>query len=255
MIRTASIIVSFVALLGCQSPKASDGLYQVSLIDALLAGDYDGHVTIGELREHGDFGLGTFDQLDGEMIVINGVVYRADAAGQVERVGDDETTPFAAVTWFDTDRWVSLDAAGDLDSLHAQLDTALENENLFYALRIEAVLPMLKIRSVPEQDEPYKPLAEVVADQTVWTYENITGILVGLRCPAYSKGLNVPGYHWHFISHDREIGGHVLAAELPATRVRVDRLADWSIRLPEHGAFAGVDLGVDRHEALHRVER
>lgn len=242
-------------LLGCQSPGADDDLYQVSLIDALLAGDYDGQVTIGELRRHGDFGIGTFDRLDGEMIFINGTVYRAAADGTVERVADDETTPFAVVTWFDTDRWVRLEAADDLDALHANLDAALDNKNLFYALKIEAVLPVLTIRSVPAQSRPYQALADVVADESVWTHEDIAGTLVGVRCPAYTKGLNVPGYHWHFISHDRKIGGHVLAATLPATRARVDRLADWSIWLPEHGAFSEVDLEADRSEALDEVEK
>ncbi len=254
-LRRIASLGLLLGLIGCAAPLP-DGLHQVSLIDALLAGDYDGHVTIGELRELGDFGIGTFDKLDGEMIVINGAVYRAASDGTVQRVDDDQTTPFAAVTRFETDHWLDLDDAADLDALGEVIDAALGNTNVFYALRVEAVLPTVTLRSVPAQSPPYKPLAEVVANQSVWEHEGLAGTLVGLRCPAYSKGINVPGYHWHFISHNRRIGGHVLAATLPqqGVTVRVDRLTDWSVRLPEGDGFGTLDLDADRTAALHKVE-
>ena len=46
-------------------------IYQTSLMSALLSGVYEGETTMADLLQHGDFGLGTFNHLDGEMIAFN----------------------------------------------------------------------------------------------------------------------------------------------------------------------------------------
>ena len=242
-------------LFGCAQHQHDDTLYQVSLIDALLAGEYGGVATVGAVRRQGDFGIGTFDRLDGEMIVLDGVVYRAKSDGTVERVADTETTPFAAVTRFEADRRIAIAEPMSLQALQQRLDTELGNQNIFYAVRIDCAPARLTIRSVPLQTPPYRPLAELIAEQSVWTHEGVAGTLVGLRCPEYSAGLNVPGYHWHFISDDRHMGGHVLEAELPACEVDVDRLTNWRVVLPDDAGFGKVDLGADRRKELERVEK
>lgn len=249
-------LVLTLLLLGCAHSQRDGALYQVSLIDALLAGEYDGAATVGDLRRHGDFGIGTFDRLDGELILLDGVTYRAQADGTVERVADAETTPFAAVTWFEADRQIAFSEPLALPALQQRLDELLGNPNLFYAVRIDCTPASLTIRSVPTQSKPYRPLVEVVKNQSVWTHEGISGTLVGLRCPEYSAGLNVPGYHWHFISADRRVGGHVLQAELPACVVMVDRMTDWRVALPDNDEhFGKVDLGAERRRELEQVEK
>ncbi len=182
---------------------ASDSLTQVSVISALMAGDYDGSVGLDKLKTLGDFGLGTFDGLDGEMVVLEGVVYQVRSDGSVAQPGDGERTPFAAVVRFSADRRLQLAAAGSLEQLNQALDALIGSANRFYAVRIDGPLPRLKVRSVPRQAKPYPSLAEAAKAQTVFDLDGARGTLVGLRCPAYSKGMAVPGYHWHFISEDR----------------------------------------------------
>src|SRR5580700_10395755 len=75
-------------------------LYQTSLMSALIAGIYEGEATYGEIRKHGDFGLGTFNQLDGEMIGFDGTFYQLRSDGSARPVAAEQKTPFAVVTFF-----------------------------------------------------------------------------------------------------------------------------------------------------------
>ncbi len=254
MIRTW-MIAACVALSGCQPAAQRDSLYQVSLNDALLAGEYDGVKTIGDVRRHGDLGLGTFDRLDGEMIVLDGVVYQAKADGRVLVARDDQTTPFAAVAWFKPEFRVSIRQADTMESLGRQIDAALPGVNWFYALRIDGTFDRITIRSIPPQRPPYPPVTELAEQFVVWELRDVAGTLVGLRSPAYSKGINMPGHHWHFISDDRSAGGHVEALRLKDVEVQVDRLTRWIVDLPDDEGFARVNLSVDRSADLEKIKK
>ena len=159
----------------------------------------------------GDFGVGTFDRLDGEMIVLDGEMYQALADSTVRLADLDGTTPFAAVTFFKEDGRIDNIAAATLDDLNEQLDLKLLRRNSPYAIRITGEFAQLALRSVPAQSPPYQPLIEVVKQQVTWQHRNLRGTLVGLRCPHWMGTLNVSGYHWHFLTDDHKIGGHVLA--------------------------------------------
>jgi acetolactate decarboxylase len=232
-----------------------DTLYQVSVVNALLAKDYDGEFTLDELLRHGNFGLGTFDRLDGEMIVLDGRIYQAKGDGTVERPPLTETTPWAAVTRFRTDSQLSIDHPMSIEELEEKIDAGLANPNLFYALRIETRIPTITIRSVDAQSKPYRELVNVAQGQKSWTHEDIKGTLVGFRLPPYIGSMNVSGYHWHFISSDREVGGHVVAAELDRGAVDIDHIRTWEVVLPEEDDFGTLDLETDRSKDLEAVEK
>jgi len=232
-----------------------DTLYQVSVVDALLAKDYDGQVTLEELLRHGNFGLGVFDRLDGEMIVLDGKIYQAKGDGTVERPLLTETTPWAAVTRFRTDSQLSIDHRMTIEELEAKIDAGLDNPNIFYALRIETRIPTITLRSIDPQSKPYRDLVSVSERQKRWSHEDIKGTLVGLRSPPYVGSMNVSGYHWHFISADREVGGHVVAAELDRGAVDIDHTRTWEVVLPEGDDFGILDLGIDRRKDLETVEK
>ncbi|MEM8607200.1 MAG: acetolactate decarboxylase [Myxococcota bacterium] len=234
---------------------ASDALFQVSIIDALLAGDYDGVATLSEVRQHGDFGLGTFDRLDGEMIVLDGTVYQVRGDGTVRVPPMSETTPYAMVTKFAVDAQWSIDRAMTMGELEAELDRRIDNPNIFHAVRIDGVIPRLELRSVNAQEKPYPDILEVAETQSTWTHENVPGTLVGFRSPAYVGTMAVSGYHWHFISDDRTLGGHVLSADVHHGLARIDAIRKWDVRLPESATFDKLDLQVDRSEDLETVER
>lgn len=205
------IALSILALFtgGCQTIPM-DTLTQVSTIDALLAGDYDGHTSCEALLENGNFGIGTFDRLDGEMVLLDGKVYQVKADGHAYSPAPSQGTPFASVVRFSADTHLSLSGPMDMTALQEKLDVTAPGKNLFYAFKLNGTFARMKTRSVPAQVKPYPPLIEVTRNQPVFEMENVRGTLVGFRLPAFVKGINVPGYHLHFLSEDRSRGGHVL---------------------------------------------
>jgi acetolactate decarboxylase len=230
-------------------------LFQFSTIDALLAGLYDGEMTMKQLKHEGTFGLGTFDRLNGEMVVLDGNIYRVTAHGTVEKATEQETTPFAAVLPFSADFSIPLSDITSLQQLNEVLDTKLPSLNYFYAIRIDTTLPNLTTRSVPAQNKPYPPLKDVVEHQAIFQLNGQTGTLIGLRCPTYVKGINVTGYHWHFINTDRTKGGHVLKLTFPEATAHISSATNLQINLPKSNTFSNIDLNKDRTKALHKVEK
>ncbi|KGK97816.1 alpha-acetolactate decarboxylase [Methanococcoides methylutens] len=239
-----------------QSELQNDILYQVSTIDALLEGLYDGQLSMGELKEQGDLGLGTFDALDGEMIVIDGEVYQMKTDGYAYSVDDSVTTPFAAVTYFETDEAIVLNGPSNSSEVALLVGESLPSKNLMYAIRIDGTFEHMKVRSVPAQEEPYPLLVDVIAvEQAVFELENVEGSIVGFWLPYYVEGINVPGYHFHFIDTDREKGGHVLDYTILNGTVYIDQTAGFELSLPESAEFMDVDLLRDKGDELHTVEK
>ena len=99
-----------------------DVLYQVALIQSLVQGYYDGIITVGELKQHGDTGIGTFEGLNGEMIVLDGTVYQAVADGSITIPADEETVPSGSVTFFDTDKTLTLIGISDMAALQESVE-------------------------------------------------------------------------------------------------------------------------------------
>lgn len=230
-------------------------LYQVSTLSALLDGAYDGQVLISNLKKHGDLGIGTFSGLDGEMIVLDDRVFRASYDGSVEEVDDLEMTPFAAITCFDVDEELDGQQFKNYEELKEKLDGMVENKNLFYAFKISGDFSYVKVRSVPPQNKPYPPLSEVTKNQPVFEYEDLKGHLVGFWCPEYVEGLNVPGYHLHFISEDLTKGGHLLEIQLENSSIMVDQTPSFQMKLPENDSFGKLDLNRDQKKEIERVEK
>ena len=231
-----------------------DRITQVSVINALMVGRYDGVMSIPDLLRHGDFGVGTLDHLDGEMVVLDGKAYQVRGDGMVAEVEPGRSTPFAVVTPFGPDGEFPCPEVASLTALDARLDEALPQKNNFVAIRVDGRFASLTLRSVRRQEPPYRPLAEVAESQSVWTHSDLGGTLVGIRCPAWVGGLNVPGYHWHFLSDDRKVGGHVLDCRVREGRVRYDVCRNWEVKLDGSAEFNRADLGEDRSGDLRRVE-
>ena len=252
-------VVSFSCQVHAEATIKTDALYQVSLINALMQGDYDGTVSVGDLLKIGDTGIGTFDRLDGEMIMLDGVVYKAKADGSVDIQPDPETVPFAAVTFLDNDI-ARQDIAGlsSIDALKAYLDDLVHQEtgdyNRFYVAVIEGRFNTVHVRSVPEQTKPYKPLSEIAETQPEYIYESLEGTIVALRCPDFVEGINVPGWHLHFISKDRSKGGHMLNADLLIGSLKMDVISDFNMKLPNTDSFSSLDLTKDLSSDTEKVE-
>ncbi len=257
-------IIGFFALLsaiaifatGCIS-RPENTLSQVSTIDALLAGVYDGEITLKQVLEMGDTGIGTFNCLDGEMIVLDGKVYQVKADGKVYTPPLHITSPFAALINFQAECRLTLNQDVDYPALKKMLDKAAPRRNLFYAFKIKGTFKSMKTRSVPRQKKPFPPLVEVLKTQPVFNMENVSGTIVGFRCPAYVKGINVVGYHLHFISGDRKQGGHILQFQLlKGASIEFDCANKFFMLLPgSRTGFNKANLKIDRSRELHKVEQ
>jgi acetolactate decarboxylase len=254
-LKKMALIGTFLLFCWMPAMAGQDTLVQVSTIDALLGGLYDGTMAIGELRTYGDFGIGTFHRLNGEMVMVDGVVYRVRGDGGVEIVADTDTTPFAAVTFFETEMRREIPAGTDFLAFQQWLDTLLPNPNLFYAVRLQGRFRVMKTRSVPAQSKPYPALTEVARHQPEFAFEDVEGVVVGYRSPAFVKGIGVPGYHLHFLTSDCLTGGHILAFTVQQATVDIDQTSEMLLRLPESTEFSSLDLGQDRSAELMQVEQ
>lgn len=239
---------------GCVGPSRNT-LYQVSTIDALLAGTYDGDLALHELLKQGDFGIGTYDNLDGEMVLLDGVFYQVKASGKVTAPDPRGETPFAAVCAFRPERTLAVPPGSDMAAVERWLDREVPPHNRFCAIRIDGTFKTMRTRSVPAQERPFPPLKAVAATQPTFDFENVSGTIVGFRCPPYVAGVNVPGYHLHFLSQDGAKGGHILGFELVTGTAQVDELDRFVLQLPGTEDFATVDLARDRQRELTGVEK
>ncbi len=251
----AIVVCSFLFLLGVPA-RSQDTVMQVSTIDALVAGLYDGSLSCAGLLQYGDVGIGTFDRLEGEMVVLDGTVYQVKGDGTVHRPGPDMKTPFAAVCRFVADETIALHKGMAFKAVEQAIDASISGTNLFYAIKIMGTFSYMKTRSVPSQSKPYPPLAEAAKGQRIFEMHNIAGTIVGFRCPPYVQGINVPGYHLHFISDDRTQGGHVLDFVFDQGDCHIDRCHRFLMVLPtEEEAFQKVDLSRDRSRELQQIEK
>ena len=239
---------------GCAGPSRNT-LYQVSTIDALLAGTYDGDRTLPELLKQGDFGIGTYDNLDGEMVLLDGTFYQVKASGKVTAPDPRGETPFAAVCAFRPERTLAVPPGSDMAAVERWLDRDVPPRNRFCAIRIDGTFKTMRTRSVPAQERPFPPLKAVAATQPTFDFENVSGTIVGFRCPPYVAGVNVPGYHLHFLSQDGAKGGHILGFDLVTGTAQVDELDRFVLQLPGTDDFANVDLARDRQRELSGVEK
>jgi acetolactate decarboxylase len=221
----------------------------------LLEGVYDGEITYKKLKKYGDFGIGTFNNLDGEMIGLESRFYQIKTDGIAYPVDESMRTPFAVVTFFEPDKSVLLDKALNYEKLKQYLDSLLPTQNIFYAIKIKGKFSYIRARSVPRQEKPYPPLTQVVKKQSIFEFDFVEGTIVGVRSPSYVKGINVPGYHFHFITSDKRTGGHVLECLIKNVKIEIDYTSKFYLVLPESDSFYELDLTRERQEEVKKVEK
>ncbi|WP_437185100.1 acetolactate decarboxylase [Planctomicrobium sp. SH668] len=230
-------------------------LTQVSVINALMLGQFNGTVPVQDVLKDGDFGLGTVDQLDGELIILDGKAFQARSDGSVVECAEGLTTPFAVVTPFQGEDGFVCPPIGSLEQLETLLDGRLPSKDAFVAIRIDGHFDHIYLRAVPKQVPPFRTLSEVVKTQSEWERKSIQGTMIGIRSPKWVTGIGIPGYHWHFLSKDQESGGHVFNCQFDSASVAYDRCETWVIKLGSGDETAGLDLNQDLSEELEKVER
>jgi acetolactate decarboxylase len=241
------------ALSGCLGVPQHT-LFQVSTSGALVQGVYERAVSSRFLLNYGDFGLGTFENLDGEMVVLDGAIYQVRSDGKVLSITDDVGTPFAVVTHFTADQDRTIESASSFEEITKICDRYRDSDNLFYAFRIDGRFAHIHTRAMKATLDGL-PLAKAAAIQPEFEFTDVVGTLVGIWAPQFSSALNIAGYHFHFLSEDRKKGGHLLECNGKNLRVRVDRLNDFHLSLPESEEFLRADLSQDTSKDLAYAEQ
>jgi acetolactate decarboxylase len=236
-------------------PTIDTSIYLCAPVNALVEGIYEENVSLAEIQTHGDFGLGTFNDLDGEMVMIDGRTYQITADGRVREILDDQTlSPFACVTFYNPISHDDILAEMSHERFEEWLDGLLPSPNLFYAIRIEGEFSHIKARSVPKQAN-YRPLVEVAQDQSVFEFTDVRGTMAGFYTPSYMASLNVPGMHLHFLSEDKQVGGHVLECSPREGRVGVQFIRRLELSLPMTFDYLTLDFQRDIGADLDKVEK
>ena len=228
-------------------------MYQISTSTALVEGVYQGGISSKELLNGGDFGLGTFEGLAGEMVVVDRTIYQARPDGSIQRRDDDFRVPFAVVTHFREDSSFQTGRFAALHELESACDRHRESDNLFYALRLDGRFEAVHTRVV-RPAEPGTRLIDAVKTQPEFHFSNVEGTLVCIWSPRYASSFNIPGYHFHFLSHDHSKGGHVLDCRAQELHAGIQMLCEYDVRLPSKGRFMTADLAKDPAADLAKTE-
>ncbi|NCT56390.1 MAG: acetolactate decarboxylase [Legionella sp.] len=228
-------------------------LFQLSTSAALVQGVYQGCATVAHVKTQGDFGLGTYEALNGEGLMLDGHVFQARSDGVVVEPDDASQVPFWVSTWFVSDRAAKLSKVSNWDELCSQINKLRRSDNLFYAIRIEGVFERILYR-VACQSSPGTDLVSATNQQAEFRLEHVEGTLLGFWSPEYAKSFNIPGYHLHFLSSNHQHAGHVLDISGKNLKLKIMDINKMMITLPESDAFLHADLSIDPAEALSQAE-
>jgi acetolactate decarboxylase len=231
------IILPFLILYGCSSNR-EDTIYHYSILKALDNGVLEGNVKLAELKKHGNFGLGTYNKMNGEMIILDHVVYRVAQDGKLVQPDDETLIPYSVVTFYHQDDTLSMNGEINYPSLKEYVDRRVPSRNQFYAFRITGEFEYIKCGGADIQEKPYdKTLNQILATRPVYEGKNVKGTLVGFWCPEYIGDINSKGFHLHFLADDHSIGGHLMEFTSHSLQIGFDSKSEYKIQLPNTEDF------------------
>lgn len=222
-----------------RDPAAEHTTFQAGTLNGLMDGHLGGDATLVDLLLHGDHGIGTVQNLAGELVIIDGEPFVINGDGDVDRVPENTRTPFAVVCQFTPQERAELTDPLGLAELRDVVDDLVAAPSSILAIRVDGQFRDLRLRSVHAQKPPYPSLLEVTKHQTEWALSSARGTVVGFRFPDRMAGVEVPGHHLHFLSDDRTHGGHVLDLTLIEGHAMADSGDELHVELPDH-----IELGV-----------
>ena len=235
-------------------PRERIEVFMTSPINAILEGLYEANTSIKELKTHGDFGIGTFNDLDGELVLLDGKAYQLDGEGKACTVSGEELTPFATACFMEPVCDESIVAPLDYSEFNSFLEQCLPSPNLFYALRIDGVFDSVRTRSVLRTAN-YTPLVEATADLKTKEFGSVAGTLVGFYTPDFLPSVNVPGFHFHFINENRNEGGHLLECSIREGTLSIQFFHQLNLNLPVTLDYLGAEFGRDARKDIEQAER
>ena len=207
---------------GCRTIPQKDTIYQLSTVNALIGGAYDSDTAYSEVLQHGNFGIGVFNGLDGEMILLDGQIYQMKADGKVYKPKQSIKTPFATICQFTADKKITIQEGTDYNALKEIIDSYIPDQSQFCAIKINGRFKAIKTRRIPRQKKPYPPIQYISKNAPIFDLTNVSGTIIGFRNPSYAKGILSTGYHLHFIADDKSQGGHVMSLEVEKAECELD---------------------------------
>lgn len=219
---------------------SKNSLYQYGTIGSLMAGAMDGTETITDFLTHGDFGIGTMDGVDGELVVLNGEAFKASATGEVIRLTGPEKLPYGAIAHFHANHHFSVTDELANEQVEELVLRNMRSKNLFAGVKISGTFKKMHTRAMPKQTPPYIRFSEV--EQPNFYAEEIQGTIVGFYSPALFHGTSVAGFHVHFISDDRQFGGHVLDYVVSDVQVEIQDYTDLIQDFPKVAEFLDTEF-------------
>jgi acetolactate decarboxylase len=231
MICTAAFYAVLQFQTDTEDTSNNDTLFQLAAFNTFSAGNYSGFMNYSELAKHGDFGIGTLDGLNGEMLALNGVFYQIPADGKPVQIPPSETAPYATITYFNSDKTLTV-ADLNYTQLKTQLDNSLPSQDVIYAIKVTGSFDYAQTRSPQKQTQPYPVLADALKSQSVFSLSNVSATAVGFWFPNSMSGVDYVGYHLHLITDDRSAGGHMLDCIIRNATVQIDQINRYDLVLP-----------------------
>lgn len=234
-------------------------MYQVSTLQALALGYTKPVIDVEGLKIHGDTGLGTFEGVDGEMIMLDGHCYRAKENGEVEEAQDDLGVPFASVCNFGNGKTFELGEVGCLEDLVKHLNNVIEEDfglNSMHMVKIHGVFSEVNARSETGYYAIHVPLKDMLAKtQKSFELGKSEGTLVCVYYPDYMDGINAAGWHFHYVSDDYKKGGHVFEIVMNHGTGKVNKINRIEIQLPMEPGFDTYALKGASKDDIKEVEQ
>lgn len=237
----------------------SKSIYQISTLQALAMG-YTRRVTdVQSFLQHGDIGLGTFENVDGEMIVLDGECFRATEDGTVFKASPDMGIPFACIASMVSERQKEIADILNIEQLKKELDLSIEDVfglNSIHMVRIDGEFSKISARSESPYKSQHIELKDVLAKtQKEFILENTAGSLVCVYFPDYLDGINASGWHVHFVSSDHKRGGHVFDLSLKSGRMHLMKIDNIQMHIPSDPAFDTYTLKDASQKDIKEVEQ
>lgn len=229
-------LLSFNGNVYANTPQVS--LFQLGNASALFAGAIDGDMNYRQLKKKGSFGLGTFNGIQGEMVAVDGHFYKIGLKGVTTPVDPNWKTPFVELVHFSPAPAFHLGGVANYAQLKPLLTAKMDNKNVPYALQVKGTFTYLKLRS----RSPRIALQKNNPIEETYTAENISGTLVGFWFPDYLFNLTVPGFHFHFISKDKKLSGHVLDLQSANLLVSIDKINKIELQFPQTEIYKKAEI-------------
>lgn len=233
-----------------------NNLYNYGVINAFIGGLYRGTLPIKDLKLKGDFGLGAPDMLNGELTIINGKAYQTLATGETVELDNNHLTSFASVTFFRADTTFVQKSIANKSTILNTIEKTLSSKNKMYAIKISGNFDHIKTRAFPPvENDPFPKLVDILNKQQFFEYENTNGALIGFFLPSYLNGINAGGFHFHFLSNDKQQGGHILEFNGKDLKIEIATLKTFEFDTPNDKEFKDFEFSQAENESLRKVEQ